>query len=236
VIELLHLHKRFGKFVALHDINLSFVDGSVTGIIGPNGSGKSTLIKSILGLVKPTSGTVSVNNIVIDGDAGYRREIGYMPQLAKFPQDLKGSEVLEMIKQLRGGQATREKELITLFELGPELSKRIGALSGGNRQKLSIVISCMYDPRIVFFDEPTAGLDPLSSTRLKDFILSLKEEKKSVVLASHILSDIEELADNVVLLLEGHIKFDGSIRELKLKTGQPLLERAIVEVLEEAAA
>lgn len=236
MIKLSNLHKRFGNFVALHNINLSFATGSVTGVIGPNGSGKSTLIKSILGLVKPTSGTISINNTAINGDADYRREIGYMPQLAKFPQDLKGIEILRMIKHLRDGDALREKELINIFELAPELTKRIGALSGGNRQKLSIVISCMYNPKIIFFDEPTAGLDPLSSTRLKDFILSLKEEKKTVVLASHILSDIEELADNVILLLEGHIRFDGSIRDLKLKTGQTLLERAIVDVLDEAAA
>jgi len=236
MIEISHLHKRFGKFAALQDISLSIMRGKVTGIIGPNGSGKTTLIKSVLGLVHPTSGKLSVNGLILNGDAEYRRGIGYMPQLARFPQDLKGWEILNMVKRVRGEQPPREKELIELFELKPELDKRIRALSGGNRQKLSVVISCMYDPDLLIFDEPTAGLDPVSSTRLKDFILSLKQNNKTVIMASHIMSDIEELADDVVLLLDGRIRFNGSIRDLKLRTGQPVLERAIVDILEENAA
>jgi len=236
MIEIAHLHKRFGKFAALQDISLSIMCGKVTGIIGPNGSGKTTLIKSILGLVHPTSGTLSVNGFLLNGDAAYRRWIGYMPQLARFPQDLKGWEILKMIKRLRGEQPSLEKELIELFQLRPELDKRMRALSGGNRQKLSIVISCMYDPDLLIFDEPTAGLDPVSATRLKDFIQSLKQKGKTVIMASHIMSDIEELADDVILLLDGRIRFTGSIRDLKLRTGQPFLERAIVEILEENAS
>lgn len=236
MIEISHLHKRFGKFMALQEISLSITSMRALGVIGPNGSGKSTFIKSILGLVRPTSGTISVNGIIINGEADYRRGIGYMPQLARFPQDLTGAEILRMIKRLRTEKAFREQELIELFDLRPELDKRIRTLSGGNRQKLSIVISCMHDPDILIFDEPTSGLDPISSTRFKDFIQSLKENNKTIIIASHILSDIEELADDVALLLEGKIRFSGSIRDLKLKTGQPLLERAIVEVLQEAAA
>jgi len=236
MIQISNLYKRFGKFVALNEISLSIDRGKVMGIIGPNGSGKSTLIKSILGLVRPTSGSISIDGYEINGEADYRRRIGYMPQLARFPQDLKGSEILGMIKKLRGANPNMEKVLIDLFELQPELYKRIRALSGGNKQKLSIVISSMFDPDTYIFDEPTAGLDPVSSTRLKDFIQSLKQKNKTVILASHILSDIEELADDITLLLDGNIRFTGGVRDLKLKTGQPLLERAIVEVLEEAAA
>lgn len=231
-----HLYKRFGALTALQDLDISILPGRVTAIIGPNGSGKSTLIKTILGLVRATSGTVSINGTVVDQTADYRRYIGYMPQLARFPQDLKGQEVLKMIERLRSEFPKRQSELIELFTFRPELEKRIRTLSGGNKQKLSLVISCMYDPDILIFDEPTAGLDPVSSTRLKDLIHSLKRDNKTVILASHILSDIEELADDVVLLIEGKVRFAGSLRELKLKTGQPLLERAIVEVLEESAA
>lgn len=236
MIELSHIQKRFGRIAALQDISLLIERAKVTGIVGPNGSGKSTLIKSILGLVRPTSGTITVEGIILNGDAEYRRRLGYMPQLARFPQDLTGWEILKMIKRLRGENASCESMLFDLFELRPELDKRIRALSGGNRQKLSIVISCMYDPDLLIFDEPTAGLDPVSSTRLKDFIQSLKQHNKTILLASHIMSDIEELADDVILLLDGHVKYHGSVRELKLKTGQPMLERAIVEILEGAAA
>lgn len=236
MIEIQKLNKRFGKFIALKEISLTFERGKVTGIIGPNGSGKSTLIKSILGLVKPTSGSIAVDGFIINGEADYRWRIGYMPQLARFPQDLKAAEILQMVKQIRKQTAPLEEELIKLFDLKPELEKRIRTLSGGNRQKLSIVISCMYDPDVFVFDEPTAGLDPVSATRLKDFIQSLKKADKTVIITSHILSDIEELADDVALLLDGQVKFAGGVRELKLKTGQPMLERAIVDVLEEAVA
>jgi len=236
MIQISHLHKRFGKFVALHDVSLSVTRGRVTGIIGPNGSGKSTLIKSILGLVKPTSGSLSVNGQLLNGDAEYRRWIGYIPQLARFPQDLLVHEVLAMIKSLRGKVAVRERELIELFDLDRELNKKIRALSGGNRHKLNIVISCMYDPELLIFDEPTAGLDPVSATNLKDFIQSLKKRERTVILASHIMSDIEELADDIVYLLDGSIKYHGTLRELRVQTGQPLLERAIVQVLKGNAA
>jgi Cu-processing system ATP-binding protein len=236
MIEISHLNKRFGKFMALQDISLSVERGNVVGIIGPNGSGKSTLIKSILGLVTPTSGMLTINGNILNGEADYRRWIGYMPQLARFPLDLTAGEILKMVKRLRREKASLEKELVELLELKPELGKRIRNLSGGNRQKLSIVISCMFEPELLIFDEPTAGLDPVTATRFKDFIQTLKQNKKTIVLTSHIMSDIEELADDVVLLLEGRIRFSGSIRDLRLRTGQPVLERAIVEVLEENAA
>jgi Cu-processing system ATP-binding protein len=236
MIEISQLQKRYGNFVALRDISISIERGRVMGIIGPNGSGKSTLIKSILGLVRPTSGSITINGYLINGEADYRRWIGYMPQSARFPQELTGAEIIRMIKRLRGENAAKERELIELFELRPELAKRIRALSGGNRQKLSIVISCMYDSDIYIFDEPSAGLDPVASAKLKDLVHALKQNNKTVMLASHILSDVEELADDVTLLLEGRIKYSGSVRKLKLQTRQPLLERAIVGILEEAAA
>jgi len=112
MIQISQMTKRFGKFVALRDISLPIERGRVTGIIGPNGSGKSTLIKCVLGLVTPSTGTIAVNGYLLDGSAEYRQWIGYMPQIARFPQDLKGHEVLAMVKRLRPTSPPLENELI----------------------------------------------------------------------------------------------------------------------------
>ena len=236
MIDLSRVTKHFGKFVALQDVSLSIERGRVTGIIGPNGSGKSTLIKCVLGLVRPTTGTISVNGYLLDGSGEYRQWIGYMPQIARFPQDLKVHEVLTMIKRLRSNSPQLENSLIELFGLKHELPKRIRALSGGNRQKLSAVISCMYDPELLILDEPTAGLDPISSARLKEYIQTLRSKERTIILTTHIMSDLEEVADNVILLLDGKVRFAGPIRDLKMQTGEPRLEAAIARVLERSAA
>lgn len=236
MIRISHVTKRFGKTIALSDISLAIERGRVTGIIGHNGSGKSTLIKSILGLVTPTTGHIDVNGNPVDGSAEYRQWIGYMPQIGYFPQDLKGREVLALVKRLRPVVPSLEKDLIDLFELGSELPKRIRALSGGNRQKLSAVVACMYDPELLILDEPTAGLDPLSSTRLKEYILSLKARERTLLITTHIMSDLEELADNVVLLFDGRVRFAGTVYDLKMRAGEPRLETAIARILERSAA
>ncbi len=236
MIEISRLHKRFGRFVALHEIDLFIERGKVTGIIGPNGSGKSTLMKSLLGLVTPTSGTITINGYLLNGASDYRRSLGYVPQLARFPLDLTGREVIDVVKGLRDEGARLESELIRLFGLESEISKRVRAMSGGTRQKLSVVLACMYDPALLICDEPTAGLDPIANTRLKDLLLSLKEKKRTVLITTHIMSDLEEVADNVVVLLEGRVRFAGAIRELKLATDEPRLEAAVARLLEKGAA
>ena len=236
MIEITRLHKRFGQFVALHEIDLSIERGKVTGIIGPNGSGKSTLMKSLLGLVTPTSGSITINGYLLNGSSDYRRSLGYVPQIARFPMDLTGREVINVVKGLRNEPARLESELIELFGLESELPKRTRAMSGGTRQKLSVVLACMYDPTLVICDEPTAGLDPIANTRLKGYLRALKQRERTVLITTHIMSDLEEIADNVVVLLEGRVRFSGSIRDLKLKTDEPRLEAAVARLLERGAA
>jgi Cu-processing system ATP-binding protein len=236
MIEISRLHKRFGRFVALHEINLSIERGKVTGIIGPNGSGKSTLMKSLLGLVTPTSGSITINGYLLNGSSEYRRFLGYVPQIARFPLDLTGRETINVVKGLREEDARLESELIQMFGLESELPKRVRAMSGGTRQKLSVVLACMYDPALLICDEPTAGLDPVANTRLKDLLLSLKQRERTVLITTHIMSDLDEIADNVVVLLEGRVRFVGPIRELKLATGEPRLEAAVARLLERGAA
>lgn len=236
MIEVDHLHKRFGKFVALHDVSLSIKRGSVTGVIGPNGSGKSTLIKCLLGLVRPTSGSIAINGTVLDGSSEYRQAIGYMPQIARFPQDLTVSEIIGVVKGLRKEKATLESELINRFDLKQALTKRTRTLSGGTRQKLSMVLAGMYDPDLLILDEPTAGLDPISNINLKDFLTAHRETKRTVLITTHIMSDLEELADEVVVIIDGRIRFSGPIRDLKVQTGEIRLDVAVARLLESDAA
>lgn len=236
MIEISHLHKRFGSFVALADVNLSFERGKITGIIGPNGSGKSTLMKSLLGLVTPTFGSLTVDGYLLNGSSDYRRQLGYVPQVARFPLDLTGREVIDIVKGFRSEPAPLENELIALFGLKSELTKRTRAMSGGTRQKLSVILACMYDPLLIICDEPTAGLDPLVNSRLKEFLLSLRARGRTMLITTHIMSDLEEIADDVVVLLEGRVRFAGPVRDLKLKTEEPRLESAVARLLQRGAA
>ncbi len=236
MIEIHGLYKRFGKQVALQEINLSIQRGRVTGIIGPNGSGKTTLVKCLLGLVTPTSGRITIDGKLLDGASHYRKNLGYVPQAASFPLELTGREILNVIRGLRDETETKESELLKLFGLKHEIDKRVKAMSGGTRQKLSVVAACMYSPELLILDEPTAGLDPISNIRLKEYISQLRDDGCTILLTSHIMSDLEELADDVVILLDGVLRFLGSVRDLKVAMEEPSLEKAVALLLERGAA
>ncbi|MEJ5304935.1 MAG: ABC transporter ATP-binding protein [Ignavibacteria bacterium] len=233
MITLYNIIKRYGKLEVLKGIDLNFSKGKISAIVGPNGSGKTTIIKIILGLVKPDYGKVIIDSKQINGNFLYRENIGYMPQVASFPENLTVLEVLSMIKDLRNRNDNPEENLIKEFELTSELTKPIKTLSGGNKQKLSAVISLMFDPDILIFDEPTAGLDPVVSSRFKDIVRNEKNRGKTIILTSHIMSEIEELADEIIFLLDGKIYYKGSLENLLLEKGEIKLEKAVAKILEE---
>jgi len=131
------LTKRFGKTCALNGVSLRMQRGKITAVAGPNGSGKTTLIKTILGMVKPSGGSIMLNGTELNGQCAYRSEIGYMPQLGHFPENLKVVEVLKLIGSLRGGNDWLDNKLLIQFELDRELNKKVSSLSGGTRQKLN---------------------------------------------------------------------------------------------------
>lgn len=234
MIEIKNLRKIFGKTEVLKSVNLSIESGKVTAIVGPNGSGKTTLIKSILGLVKPTSGIIEVDGENIHNNFNYRNKIGYMPQIARYPENLTANELLSLVKELRNNADANSIELIKSFKLSDEVEKPFKNLSGGTKQKVSATIAFAFDPKIYFLDEPTAGLDPVSSSFFKDLVLKEKQNKKTIVLTSHIMSEVQELADEIVFLLEGEIKFRGTIESLLKDQKETKLERAIAELMSEA--
>ena len=234
LIEIINLKKIFGKTEVLKNINLSIEAGKVTDIVGPNGSGKTTLIKSVLGLVKPLSGIIEVDGENINNNFTYRNKIGYMPQIARYPENLTANELLSLVKQLRNTSDLNAGDLIKSFKLSDELEKPFKNLSGGTKQKVSATIAFAFNPKIYFLDEPTAGLDPVSSSFFKDLVLKEKQNKKTIVLTSHIMSEVQELADEIVFLLEGEIRFKGTIDSLLQNQKETKLERAIAELMNEA--
>ncbi len=231
MIEIKNLYKKFGKNEVLKGIDLSIKEGGIFSILGPNGSGKTTLIKAILGMVLPDSGEISINGKSLKNNFKYRENIDYLPQIANFPGNLKVSELIDMIKDLRASEATKDEALIELFKLQPFLNKKLANLSGGTKQKVNLVLTFMFDSPLIILDEPTSGLDPISHLRLKNLIFSEKEKGKTILVTSHILSFVEEIADEIVFLLEGKIYFKGTIPELKSKTEQPDFEHAIASIL-----
>jgi Cu-processing system ATP-binding protein len=236
MIHVQNLRKHYSALQVLDGINLTIASGRVTAVVGPNAAGKTTLIKTILGLTRADSGTISIGGRPIDDRGAYRASIGYMPQIARYPENLTGAELFEMMRDLRGDVATRDEELVDALGLRSQLYKPLRALSGGTRQKVNAALAFLFSPALLFLDEPTAGLDPVSSGVLKDKIASERARRKTFVLTSHVMSELEELADDIVFLVGGRIRFAGPVHDLKKMTRQLSLERAIASVLDDGVA
>lgn len=231
IIRISDLHKSFGKQKILHGLDIEIQAGTINAIMGPNGSGKSTLLKSVLGLVIPDSGAIEVEGKNAVNSWAYRQHIGYMPQIANYPDNITVSELIRMIKDVRKEEAD-ENDLLECFNLKNAVHKKLKELSGGMRQKVNAVIAFMFDSSILVFDEPTVGLDPLSRVTFKNLIRSAKNKGKTVLLSTHYLNEIEELADNIIFILEGKVYFQGSVEEMKHHEHESNLESAAARILE----
>lgn len=226
------VYKRFGKLEVLKNVNLEIKQGGIFAILGPNGSGKTTLIKSLLGIVIPQSGQIKIQNKNVLKSWKYRKEIDYLPQIANFPANLKVIELINMIKDIRS-RNSRDQELIEIFKIQPFLNKKLGHLSGGTKQRVNLVLTFMFNSPIIILDEPTSGLDPVALISLKELLIKEKEAGKTIIITSHIMSFVEELADEIVFILDGNIYFQGSISAIKKQTNQSNFEYAIASILKE---
>ena len=230
MISLQHINKRFRKLQALQDVSIDFNAGEVVALIGPNGSGKTTLIKSILGLVQPDSGTIIFNGASISRQPDYRREIGYMPQIGRYPDNMRIGQVFDMLKNIRK-EPLLDEELYYRFKLDTMADKPMRTLSGGTRQKVSAALAFLFHPPVLILDEPTAGLDPLSAEILKEKIAAQKEQGRLVLITSHVLSDLEDMVTHAVYMQEGQVLFHKSVEALQDVTGEERLGRAIASML-----
>ena len=231
LVEMRGLVKRFGRRTVLQGIDFDIPRGAVTAIIGPNGAGKTTLNKSILGLVRLDGGRVYFDGVDTASRIEHRARIGYMPQTPRYPDSFSAGDVLRLLRDFRGADTRTDNELIESFDLAPLLEVPARALSGGQRQRLNAAAAFLFVPDLLLLDEPTAGLDPVASSVLKDKIRAVRHEGRSVVITSHILSELQELSDIVVFLHEGQVHWSGPLDSLMAETGATTLERAIAHLM-----
>jgi Cu-processing system ATP-binding protein len=225
--------KKFGRLTALDNVSTVCNKGQTIALIGPNGSGKTTFIKSLLGMVVPDSGFITFNQQNIIHDWKYRAAIGYMPQTGRYPENMTIGQVFDMMKDIRRQPDIEyDEELIHQFNLQGIMDKRMRALSGGTRQKVSACLAFLFKPEVLILDEPTAGLDPVSTEILKEKIRKEKQRGKLIIITSHILSDLDDIVTEVMYMQEGKLRFHTSLEQLKEDTGEQKLARAIAAIMQ----
>lgn len=215
-VETMALTKHYGKVKALNGLDLTIPEGSIFGVIGPNGAGKTTLMRLLLDILKPTSGSARV--LGEDPRAGgpeLRARIGYLPGEFRVNPRLTGRAHLDYWASIgpRGGSAARGQELAERLGLDP--SRAAGKLSKGNKQKLGIVQAFMHSPDLLILDEPTSGLDPLVQQTVLSFVREARDGGATVFLSSHILSEVEQVADSAAILRAGRVVREATMPELR---------------------
>lgn len=231
IIQIKQLKKSFGKLEVLKQVDCDFSRGGIVGILGPNAAGKTTLIKSILGMVIPDGGEILFDGKSVANSFEYKKEIGYMPQIGRYPDNMKIGNLFDMMKDIRNVHTNLDTDLISAYGLDKMTDKSMHTLSGGTRQKVSAALAFLFNPPVLILDEPTAGLDPLSAEILKDKILQEKAKGKLILITSHILNEVDELVDKVMYLLDGNIKFYKTLADLKAETGEQRLGKALTKIL-----
>ena len=231
MIELQKISKTYGTQNVLSEISLTLEKGKITGLVGPNGCGKTTLIKSVLGLVIPDGGKILVDGEDIDGKYMYRQNIGYLPQNPDFPANLSVKELFDMLMDVREQTSKSLGQLTQIFQLEDQMGKTFSSLSGGTKQKVAAVTAFMFDSPFLILDEPTVGLDPVTSQRLKTLTRDRAKAGAGVLLVSHIMSEMDQLVDQMTFVLDGKVQYSGSVSDLKSKTKTDNLEQAVVAVM-----
>lgn len=225
VIEISALVKKFGKFTALNGVDLSVQRGEVHAFLGPNGAGKSTTIRCLLGILRCTAGTVSMfGQDAWKNAVELHKRVAFVPGEVNLWDNFTGGEVIDLFLSLSGVKAdqARRKRYLQLFELDP--TKKCGAYSKGNRQKVALVAAFTMAAELFILDEPTSGLDPLMEKVFQDCIHEVRAQGRTVLLSSHILSEVEKLADSVSIIREGKIVESGSMADISLKAKGKTLE------------
>ena len=226
-----NITKKFGKVYALNDVSVTCTKGECIALIGPNASGKTTFIKCILGMVVPEKGAINFDNNSIAHNWLYRNRIGYMPQIGKYPENMTIAQVFNLMKDIRKPNENADEDLIKSFQLDKIMQKRMRTLSGGTTQKVSASLAFLFNPDVLILDEPTAGLDPVSSEILKEKIIKEKNKEKLIIITSHVLSELDDLVTEVIYMQEGKLSFQKSLSILKYETGEEKLAKAIAKVL-----
>ncbi|MBI3424844.1 MAG: ABC transporter ATP-binding protein [Acidobacteria bacterium] len=217
-IHVNHLTRRFGEHVAVNDVSFEIKPGETFALLGPNGSGKTTTLKCIVGLLEPTAGQIQINQLDVWKDPHQaRRLFSYLPQRVAFPDGLTAREVLQFYADLRQLAPQRVDTILSgeRFHFNGFTDKPVGKFSGGMVQRLGLAVACLPDAPVLLLDEPTVSLDPEGALRFRAFLQALKAEGKTIVFTSHVLADVEQLADRVAILVGGKLVAIESITALR---------------------
>ncbi|CAH0123371.1 MULTISPECIES: ABC transporter ATP-binding protein [unclassified Microbacterium] len=220
-IEVSALHKRYGHNVALHELDLRVRPGTVFGLIGPNGAGKTTTLRTLLDIIRPSSGTVRVlGEDPRRGGPALRRRIGYVPGELHLEGRASGHRLLAFYAEVSGSTGSSGPVLGTARDLadrlGVDLNRPVRTLSKGNKQKVGLIQAFMHRPELLILDEPTSGLDPLMQREFLAMVREARDAGQTVLLSSHVLSEIQQTADEVAVLAAGRIVADGDVASLRL--------------------
>jgi len=237
MIDVYFISKSFGKKQVLNKVNFHIKQGEVYGLIGPNGAGKTTLIRILSTILKPNSGTATINNIdIIKDPLSIRKIVGILPEEVGLYDRLTPREILRYHGQLYDlDKEFIESQINTLFdklELNEYADLRSSTLSKGTKQKVSIARTLIHDPLVLFLDEPTSGVDVLSAIGIKNIIFHRVMQNRTIILSTHNMTEVEKMCDRVGIINGGNIISEGTISELKNQTGEDELEDAFVRIIE----
>jgi ABC-2 type transport system ATP-binding protein len=240
MLEIKNLHKKYGKFYAVNDLNLSIHEGEIFGFVGPNGAGKSTTMKIICGLLPATSGEIMVDGVdALRHNNKIKEKIGYMPDFFGVYDDLKVDEYLNFYASIyKIKDANRHKtisDLLELVDLGHKREAYVDNLSRGMKQRLCLARSLIHNPKLLILDEPASGLDPRARVEMKAILKNLKDMGKTIVISSHILSELAEMCTSIGVIDNGKLVISGTVSEIMQQIySKKLIKIKVNDKLEEA--
>jgi sodium transport system ATP-binding protein len=236
MIQIENLHKTFGKVRAVDGVSFTAHDGEITGLLGPNGAGKTTTLRMLYTLMRPDKGKVLVDGIDAAGDAlAVRKRLGVLPDARGLYKRLTARENIDYFARLQGvpadEAARRRDSLIQVLEMGDFVDRRTEGFSQGQRVKTAIARALIHDPKNVLLDEPTNGLDVMATRRMRQFMRDLRAEGRCVLFSSHIMQEVAQLCDRVVVIASGRVVADDTPEALRQRTGETSLEEAFVKII-----
>ncbi|MGB8636133.1 MAG: ATP-binding cassette domain-containing protein [Rhodanobacteraceae bacterium] len=236
MIEVENLHKAFGKVNAVDGVSFSARDGEITGLLGPNGAGKTTTLRMLYTLMKPDSGTVRVDGIdAVRDPLGVRRRLGVLPDARGLYKRLSAQENIDYFARLQGigdeALATRRATLVNALDMADIMARRTEGFSQGERVKTALARALVHDPKNIILDEPTNGLDVMATRGLRRFMRDLKTEGCCVLFSSHIMQEVAQLCDRIVVIAGGKVVADDTPEALRQQTGESNLEDAFVKII-----
>lgn len=214
MIKIYNAKKYYGSIRGIEDVSMQVTDGEIFGFVGPNGAGKTTLIRILLGLLSLDEGDAFIfDEPVHIGAHKLNKDIGYMPSETHMFDDLKVKDIISFFQTMKKGDQDYVKHLIERLDIDTE--KKFGSLSFGNKKKIGIVVALMHQPKLLILDEPTSGLDPLIQSRFLELLNDAKKRGQTILLSSHVLSEIEKVCDRLALIKSGKILFTRSMKDIK---------------------